>query len=75
MPELVDDQLIADGNPNAPITGANFTSDGSIKKAEDQSTELSIVVQSAQAARDFLLNKQWNLLWRREYCASKTHSD
>jgi hypothetical protein len=64
MPELVDDQLIADGNPNAPLTGESFNKDGSIKAADDLSTELSIVVQSAQAARDFLLNKQWNLLWR-----------
>jgi hypothetical protein len=59
MPDQVGDtQLIPDGNPNAPIVGANFNTDGSIKAGPDMSTELAIVVQSAQAARDFLLNKQ-----------------
>ncbi len=65
MPEMIDDQLVADGNPNAAITGANFNNSGEIKETGgDLSTHLGIVVQSAQAARDFLLNKQWNLLWR-----------
>jgi hypothetical protein len=59
MPDQVGDTLLVpDGNPQAPLTGASFTADGSIKKAEDMSTELAVVVQSAQAARDFLLNKQ-----------------
>jgi len=65
MPELVDGQLVVDGNPNASITGENFNKSGEIKEiTDDLSTHLGIVVQSAQAARDFLLNKQWNLLWR-----------
>ena len=59
MPELVDDQMVADGNPNAGITGENFNKSGEIKEINgDLSTHLGIVVQSAQAARDFLLNKQ-----------------
>lgn len=64
MPEMIDDQLVADGNPNKGLVGADFKQDGSIKVAADMSTELSLVTQSAQAARDFILNKQWNLLWR-----------
>ena len=65
MPELVDDQLVSDGDPNAKITGENFDKSGEIKEVNgDLSTHLGIVVQSAQAARDFILNKQWNLLWR-----------
>src|ERR1039458_6956264 len=65
MPEMIDDQLVADGNPNATLTGENYNKSGEIKEVKgDLSAHLGTVVQSAQAARDFLLNKQWNLLWR-----------
>ena len=65
MPEMIDDQLVADGNPNAPMTGENYNKSGDIKETNgDLSIHLATVTQSAQAARDFLLNKQWNLLWR-----------
>jgi hypothetical protein len=65
MPEMIDDQLVADGNPNATLTGENYNKSGEIKEVNgDLSAHLGTVVQSAQAARDFLLNKQWNLLWR-----------
>ena len=65
MPEMIDDQLVADGNPNATLTGENYNKSGEIKEVKgDLSAHLGTVVQSAQAARDFLSNKQWNLLWR-----------
>ena len=65
MPEIIDTELVADGNPNAIMAGENFDKSGAIKEVNgDLSTHLGLVVQSAQAARDFLLNKQWNLLWR-----------
>jgi hypothetical protein len=65
MPEMTDTKLVADGNPQASLTGENFNKSGEIKEVKgDLSTHLGLVVQSAQAARDFLLNKQWNLLWR-----------
>jgi hypothetical protein len=63
--EAINTELQSDGNPNATMTGENFNKSGEIKEVNgDLSTHLGIVVQSAQAARDFLLNKQWNLLWR-----------
>ena len=65
MPEI-DTTLQADGNSNQAITAENFTPSGDIAgtAVEKRSVELALVVQSAQSARDFLLNKQWNLLWR-----------
>jgi hypothetical protein len=43
-----------------------LTASDSNKKGELKTLggELSLVVNSARAARDFLNNKQWNLLWR-----------
>jgi hypothetical protein len=65
MPEMIDEQLVADGNPNETLVGANYDKSGDLKEVKgDLSAHLGTVVQSAQAARDFLLNKQWNLLWR-----------
>jgi hypothetical protein len=65
MPEMVDSQLVADGNPNTTLTGENYNKSGELKEVKDDlSAHLGTVIQSAQAARDFLLNKQWNLLWR-----------
>lgn len=52
--------LVADGTA-APLSTMDFTKTGELKTL---SGELSLVVQSAQAARDYLNNKQWNLLWR-----------
>ena len=64
MPEdtIVDEGigLISDG-PVIPLQTSDFTSKGELK---DVSGELSLVVTSAGAARDFLNNRQWNLLWR-----------
>jgi hypothetical protein len=62
----VTDILQSDGNPHQRITAADFTPSGDITGTvlEKRSVELSLVTQSAQAARDFLLNKQWSLLWR-----------
>lgn len=65
MPEL-DTTLQADGNPHQNIAAENFTPSGDITGTvlEKRSVELALVTQSAQSARDFLLNKQWSLLWR-----------
>jgi hypothetical protein len=58
MPEdiLSDDAvgLVSDG-PAVPLQTSDFTSKGELI---DVSGELSLVVTSAQAARDFLNNKQ-----------------
>ena len=66
MPELVETKLQADGNPHQSITAENFTPSGDIVNItpDKYSVELALVTQSAQAARSFLLNKQWSLLWR-----------
>jgi hypothetical protein len=64
MSELNDIKLIADGNAHQALTAETFTSSGDIKETGDLGAQLALVTQSAQAARDFLLNKQWNLLWR-----------
>jgi hypothetical protein len=64
MSELNDIKLIADGNAHQALTAETFTPSGDIKETGDLGAELALVTQSAQAARDFLLNKQWNLLWR-----------
>ena len=59
MPEMIDEQLVPDGNPNESLTGANYDKAGALKEVKgDLSAHLGTVVQSAQAARDFLLNKQ-----------------
>lgn len=62
----VTDILQSDGNAHQRITAENFTASGDITGTilEQRSVELALVTQSAQSARDFLLNKQWNLLWR-----------
>jgi hypothetical protein len=66
MAEVTDATLQSDGNPHQAITAENFTPAGDIvnKTPDKYSVELALVTQSAQAARDFILNKQWNLLWR-----------
>ena len=50
----------SDGNPHQPLVAENFNAAGDIKgtKPEILSADLALVVGSAQAARDFLLNKQ-----------------
>ena len=56
---MIDEQLVPDGNPNESLTGANYDKAGALKEVKgDLSAHLGTVVQSAQAARDFLLNKQ-----------------
>ena len=45
----------------APLQNSDLNSKGELK---DAGGELSLVVNSAAAARSFLTNKQWNLLWR-----------
>jgi hypothetical protein len=52
--------LESDGTA-APLQTQDFTDKGELKTT---SGELSLVVNSAQAARDYLNTKQWNLLWR-----------
>jgi len=66
MPEPEDLKLQTEGNPHQRIIAENFTPSGDITgtNLEKRSVELALVTQSAQAARDFLLNKQWALLWR-----------
>ena len=69
MPELTAGaQIESDGNPHQPLTVENFTPAGDIKGTQGDpkglSADLALVVGTAQAARDFLLQKQWNLLWR-----------
>jgi hypothetical protein len=51
----------ADGNPNASLTGENFTVKG---ETTGTSTDLTLVVQSAAQAKAFIANRQWTLLWR-----------
>jgi hypothetical protein len=67
MSELTAGAMIeSDGNPHQPLVAENFNAAGDIKgtKPEILSADLALVVGTAQAARDFLLQKQWNLLWR-----------
>jgi hypothetical protein len=63
MAEL-DNLDVPNGNPHQAITAESFTPTGDIKQDDGLSIELALVTQSAQAARDFLANRQWNLLWR-----------
>src|SRR5208337_5071242 len=56
--------LQGEGNASVTMNTENTTASGDIKPGVDSSVELSLVVRSAQSARDFLVNKQWNLLWR-----------
>ncbi len=63
MPELTDTARIeSDGNAHAPLTAENFTPSGDIKGTPGDpkglSSDLALVVGTAQAARDFLLQKQ-----------------
>ena len=48
-------QLTSDGNSEKSLVASSFTPAGETKGLSD---DLALVVQSAQAARDFLLNKQ-----------------
>lgn len=50
-----DVRLQSDGNSEKSLVASSFTPSGETKNLSD---DLSLVVQSAQAARDFLLNKQ-----------------
>jgi hypothetical protein len=50
-----------DGNPNATLTGADFTAGGVLKTTAD---ELALVVQSAANAKAYFHHRQWSLLWR-----------
>jgi hypothetical protein len=51
----------SDGNPSAPLVANDFNQAGETKTV---SADLSLVCGSAQAARDYCANNQWNLLWR-----------
>jgi hypothetical protein len=53
--------LVSDGTASAPLTGESFNTKGEITTLQG---DLSLVVQSAQKAQDFLQNRQWGLLWR-----------
>ena len=35
MPEMVDSQLVADGNPNTTLTGENYNKSGELKEVKD----------------------------------------
>jgi len=50
-----------DGNPNATLSGDDFTTEGLLK---DKGRALTLVVQSASVATAFIANRQWTLLWR-----------
>ncbi len=50
-----------DGNPNAILTGADFTTSGEVKTIAG---DLALVVQSAAKAKAYISNRQWQLLWR-----------
>jgi|GEM_PF-5963926 hypothetical protein len=62
MPEVTDAKIQSDGNAHKPLTAENFTPAGDIKGTQGDpkglSSDLALVVGSAQAARDFLLQKQ-----------------
>lgn len=64
-PEIASDTastgFVSDGNPNATLVAGDFTPAGEIKEI---SGDLALVCGSAQAAREFLTNNQWNLLYR-----------
>ena len=60
MGEVSNNPLVPEQNSQATITPGDFQANGMIA----QSKELALVVQSAQAARDFVSAKQWTLLWR-----------
>jgi hypothetical protein len=53
--------FVSDGNPNRPLVAGDFNTVGDIKAID---AKLALVVGSAQTARDFIENKQWNMLWR-----------
>ena len=51
----------SDGNPNATLTGADFTQSGQTKSLN---VDLALVVQSAAKAKAYISNRQYTLLWR-----------
>jgi hypothetical protein len=55
--------FVSDGNPSAPLAAGDFNSVGEIKTL---SGDLALVCGSAQAARDYIANNQWNMLWRKQ---------
>lgn len=57
---MAEDVMIPEGNPDAQIEVKDVALDGTL--AADK--ELALVVQSANAAKAFIKNKQWTLLWR-----------
>lgn len=56
MPELV-----AEGNVDKDLIASDYKASGELKTL---SGELSLCVGSAKAAEQFIMNKQWALLWR-----------
>ena len=58
-------RLESDGNPQQQLVAASFTPDGEIKEIAG---DLALVVQSAQASKDFIKNKQWNKhMWKHHH--------
>lgn len=53
--------LEVEGNPNRQLKAEDFTKEG---ETTSLSADLVLVVQSAEQAKSFITNKQWNLLWR-----------
>lgn len=53
--------LQSEGNANRPLISQDFTNTGEIKTKEG---DLALVVGSAQKAEDFIVKKQWGLMWR-----------
>ncbi len=51
----------AEGNPNRDLTSQDFNSAGEIISLTG---DLALVVQSAAAAKAYISNRQWVLLWR-----------
>ena len=51
----------SEGNPNRDLTNEDFNKDGDILTIGG---DLALVVQSAVAAKAYISNKQWTLLWR-----------
>jgi hypothetical protein len=51
----------SEGNPNRDLTNEDFNKDGDILTIGG---DLALVVQSAVAAKAYISNRQWTLLWR-----------
>lgn len=57
---ILEEGVVSDGNPGAPLPVQAFGKDGDLPI----DLELSLVVQSAQMAKNFIGNRQWQLLYR-----------